>query len=307
MWRDWKARVRIAHILADIGWWPAFRVNGRQATGPCPIHGGDNRRAFHVDRERDLWFCFTRCQTGGDVIDLVWRLVGQSWPRAAAWLERLTLESPLPPATERFRCSSSSAGRSRTFTPFTRRLLLETAHPFFNTLHIRSDTLRRFEAGVWRGRGLLEGTAAIRLHDSTGRPLGYAGRRLDLEAVCRWGKWKWPPGFPKAQHLWNWHRVRPEAGVVVVEGPWSVMKLWQAGYNNVVAICGLHVSEAQAALLRRAPSVTLLLDGDQAGYRAAARNLAAAIHDYIRAIHPPAGKDPADLSEEQLVALLKRI
>lgn len=305
-WRDWKARVRIPQLLEDIGRLADFRVAGRRLVGPCPVHGGDNRRAFSIDRDRDLWFCFTRCQCGGDVIDLAWHLTGRSWARTAAWLERLAA-SPLRCAILHDRRSSESP-TSRSFRPFTRRLPLDPSHPFFRRLALREETLRVFEAGFWAGRGFLHDTVAVRLHDLHGRPLGYAGRRLNPADVSRWGKWKWPPGFPKCQSLWNWHRARPEAqgGLVVVEGAWAVMKLWQAGFRNAVALAGVHISLAQAQLLRTAREVTLLLDGDLAGHQATARSLASAFHPCIRAVYPPDRLDPADLPEEHLRALLKR-
>lgn len=305
-WREWKGRVRIVQILADIGRLPEFRISGHRLIGPCPVHGGDNRRAFSIDRERDLWFCFTRCQTGGDVIDLAWRLSGQSWTRAALWLERLAGAPNCLPELDLVQPPTNRRG-GRTFRPFTRCLSLHSSHPFFRDLRIHDATLRLFEAGAWPGEGFLHGTVAVRLHDLDGRPLGYAGRRLDRAAVRRWGKWKWPPGFPKAQLLWNWHRVAPDDadGLTVVEGPWSVMKLWQAGIRNTVALCGAHVSYAQIALLKRARRVTLLLDGDATGRQATARNLASSFHPELRAIHLADGWDPADLTEDHLNELLK--
>lgn len=306
IWREWKARVRIVQVLEDIGWLAEFRVSGRRLIGPCPVHGGDNRRAFSIDPQRDLWFCFSRCQSGGDVINLVWHLSGRSWPRTAAWLERLAA-SPVPHFPDGGR-PLRTCPADRPFQPFTRRLPLDPSHPFFRRLHIHEETLRLFEAGSWSGPGFLQGTLAVRLYDLHGHPLGYAGRRLEQAEIHRWGKWKWPPGFPKSKLLWNWHRTvsEREGGLVVVEGAWSVMKLWQAGYRNVVALGGVHISPDQAQLLRLATRVTLFLDGDTTGLEATARNLASPFHPCLRAIYPPEGLDPADLTEPQLSQLLKR-
>lgn len=55
-WRDWKARVRIVQVLEDIGRLQDFRAVGPRLVGPCPVHGGDNRHAFTVQCERDVWF-----------------------------------------------------------------------------------------------------------------------------------------------------------------------------------------------------------------------------------------------------------
>jgi DNA primase len=304
-WREWKAHVQIVQLLEDIGRLHEFRVVGPRLIGPCPVHGGDNCHAFTAHRERNLWFCFTRCQIGGDVIDLAWRLCGHSWARAALWLERLAATPTVLRGTVHGQQADTRSHRA--FRPYTRRLTLDPSHPFFRSLAITEETLRWFEAGAWHGHGFLEGTVAVRLHDLQGNPLGYAGRRLDPVAASQWGKWKWPSGYPKSQLLWNWHRVEPSRpdGVIVVEGPWSVMKLRQAGYSNAVALGGVHVSSTQMALLKGAPKITLLLDGDIAGDRATVRNLAARFHPHIRAVRPPEGQDPADLTETELLRLLK--
>jgi len=49
-----------------------LRNSGRPGrfAGPCPVHGGDNPTAFTIDDEKGLWYCFTRCQTGGDIFSL---------------------------------------------------------------------------------------------------------------------------------------------------------------------------------------------------------------------------------------------
>ena len=154
--------------------------------------------------------------------------------------------------------------RSRTFRPFTRRLPLDPLHPFFEDRGLCPDILRFFEAGAWRGQGFLEGMVAVRLHDTDGQPLGYAGRRLDPDDIARHRKWKLPPGFPKRSLLISWHRARPhlDRGLILVEGHWDVMKLHQAGYPNTVALNGSAISQPQRILLRQAPRLVLFLDGE---------------------------------------------
>jgi DNA primase len=307
-WSEWKKRVSIPQLLEAIGHTEHFRLVGKRLTGPCPVHRGDNPHAFQVDLERNLWFCFSRCCRGGDVVDLARCLSGGSWSRAAQWLEQLScLESMTPgqPATPLE--PSKTQARALEFRPFRRALRLVPDHPFFLALGLTPATVHRFEAGAWQGPGFLEATVAVRLHDPAGNPLGYAGRRLDTAAIARWGKWKWPPGFPKALTLWNWHRIQPTSarGVILVEGPWSVMKLWQAGFDNAVALCGLGISYQQRQLLSQSRHITLFLDGDQAGIRASARHAASKFHPHLRVVQPPPDRDPADLSQSQLLRLLK--
>lgn len=304
-WHHWKRCVRIPQLLESAGHTERLRRAGTRLWGPCPVHQGDNPHAFQVDVERDLWFCFTRCARGGDVIELAWSLSGGCWSRTARWLRQL---SRLEPTGDRQTPgpTGTPVGVSSDFRPFRKTLGLDPAHPFLSLMGLTPTTVRRFEAGAWYGPGFLEATVAVRIHDPQGRPLGYAGRRLDAAAVVRSGKWKWPPRFPKSHILWNWHRLNLGATetAILVESPWSVMKLSQAGFDNAVALCGLAISPAQSQMLRRFRQLVLFLDGDEAGIRASAQHAASKFHPSIRVIRPPENQDPADLSEPQLFQLL---
>lgn len=304
-WADLKARVRIPQMLAALGLDSGFRMVGSRWVGPCPIHGGDNRTAFVVHSEKNVWFCFTRCG-GGDSLALAYHLCGQSWPRVARWLAQLV--GQIPTFERPAGVSPRPAPPERPFRPFRAALPLDATHPFFQRLQIAPATLSHFEAGAWHGRGWLEGTVAVRLHDLDGRPLGYAGRRLDPEQIERLGKWKWPPAFPKGRLLYNWHRVRPHLArgqdLIVVEGAWSVMKLWQAGFPNAVALCGCAATAEQLSLISRAKRVLLFLDGDDAGRAGTERLLGANACSNLSVVTCPSGQDPADLSEPTLRDLL---
>ena len=78
-----KRVVSIAAILHDKGLDTQFNKRGDQLFGPCPVHGGDNPQAFVVSLSKNLWHCFTKCNTGGDVIDLVRRLDGKTYRQTA--------------------------------------------------------------------------------------------------------------------------------------------------------------------------------------------------------------------------------
>ena len=59
--------------------------------------------------------------------------------------------------------------------------------------------------------------------------------------------------------------------VIVVEGFFDALKVYQAGHPAVVALMGTSFSQRQSELLlSHFISVTLMLDGDQPGRRAAA-------------------------------------
>lgn len=61
-----KAQLTVTDYLEYIG------VELRRNACACPIHGGDNKTAFTVSRDSQLWRCFTRAECGGgDVIELI--------------------------------------------------------------------------------------------------------------------------------------------------------------------------------------------------------------------------------------------
>ena len=94
--------------------------------------------------------------------------------------------------------------------------------------------------------------------------------------LCRReGKYKLPPKFQKSRVLFNLHRVpKDPTHVVLVEGFWSVFRL-HALQVPVVGLMGWSISREQVELLlqRGVTFVTLLLDGDKAGYDARERLL----------------------------------
>ncbi len=296
-----KERVPIKTVLSDKGLMTHLRRRGQRLVGPCPVHGGDNPQAFVVDCSRNLWHCFTHCQGGGDVVELLRRLDNSSYRQIRTYLMAMIGTFP----TQYF--EPANLPPKRTFHPFTRRLILDPGTPFLARKGIDPTTALRFDAGAYSGPGFLAGCLGVRLFDTSGNPLGYAGRRINPQAAAQYGKWKLPAGLPKHTLLYNYHRV-PEnlqQSLVLVECPWGVMRLAQLQIP-AVALLGTHLSPSQQALLPTTTPVILMFDGDQTGRKATLR-----IHKTLQpsrrvfSLSLPDGTDPDDLSDESLNALLR--
>ena len=308
MWRKYDLRrlkkaVGIVKVLAHYDLASNLRQRQGELVGPCPLpdHGGDrsNHTAFWVNPAKGVWHCHSHCG-GGDVVELVRVMVGGDYAAAARALGQI--EDGSSAACRRARSATSAPPSTSTFTPYTKALQLKPDHHFLQARGIRPPTARAFEAGWWPLAGFLEGCIGVRLHDLHGRPLGYAGRRVDRDKALCLGKWKLPRCLPKADLLFNWHRARPHLsqGVVLVEGPFDAMRLWQVGLRSVVALLGKSLSPAQRALVLSAPKCVVMLDGDDAG-RDGARRLAAALTPHpTQLVGLPDGLDPADLNQEEL-------
>jgi DNA primase len=307
--RTLKTLVSIGQVLSAYGFDRQLKRKNHQLSGPCPLHGGDNPTAFRVQLDRGIWHCFTACG-GGDTIELICRIENCSYAEAARHLYRLATDlklvndskplSPLPsPAPAYYLSSHGSA-----FSAFTRTLPLNPKVSFLqDRKKISIQTAAHYEAGTCAVSTFLRGAVAVRLHDLSGNPLGYCGRRLDHKAIASRGKWLFPKNFPKKDVLYNAHRVLAfrHKGVIVAECPWAVMRFAQAGIDNAVALLGTTLSPVQAAWLSQAPRILLMLDGDQAGNKAAC-----AIADILRSktcvlIHElPNSMEPEDLTDNQL-------
>jgi DNA primase len=301
-----KEQVPIGLVLAVYGLDTCLRRMGDQLIGPCPLHGGDNNTAFRVHLGRGIWQCFTSCNGGGDVVELIRRIEQCNYAQAALHLRSIAQIS----AVDHPHRKNDVSTRRSTFRPFLRRMPLNPRSVFLQQKKgITVDTAIRYEAGHADRSRFLQGAVAVRLHDVQGRPLGYGGRRLDPEDIARWGKWRFPKCFPKQRVLYNAHRAASlrRWGSVLVECPWAVMRLAQAGIPGSVALLGTHLTSVQIAWLAQARGVLVMLDGDAAGRKACQRIVNQLGHfTDVRLYHLPDGLEPEDLTDNQLTALVQR-
>ena len=268
-----KERVSIEAVLLDYYGLDTLKRRGQSLVGPCPVHGGDNPRAFHANLTTGLWHCFSRCGRGGDQLSLVALREDVSLTEAAARLAAYASLDATHRAPNRPR-PPPSPKTAAVNHPLSFRLTVEHHHPHLQeTRGLAVSTCRRFGVGCAR-YGMLRGMIAVPLHDAHGRLVAYAGRRLDRESIVRYGKYRFPRGLHKELVLYGWHRCRTlarEQPIILVEGIFSVLALYEAGYPNAVAALGCHLSDEQATLLEDAKRVTVLFDGDDAGRDGAQR------------------------------------
>lgn len=118
--------------------------------------------------------------------------------------------------------------------------------------------------------------------NASGRVVAFGGRKLD--AATKGVEQKYINSceseiFSKSNELYGIyqakHAMRLANRVYIVEGYTDVISLHQAGVKNVVACCGTAMSANHAHLLKRyCTNGTLMFDGDEAGMKAAASNIA---------------------------------
>jgi len=197
---------------------------------------------------------------------------------------------------------------------------LDAAHPYLLGRGFTPETIEHFGLGFC-SRGYLKDRAAIPLHDMSSALVGYAGRVVDDSLITEDNPRYRFPGererngklfeFRKTLFLYNGYRIKaPVDDLIVVEGFTGVWWLVQSEVPYVVATMGSDCSERQAelivSLVKPNGRVWVVPDGDKAGERYAQMLLSmVSPHRFVRWVKMAVGKQPTDLSAEQLKICFK--
>jgi DNA primase len=182
-----------------------------------------------------------------------------------------------------------------------------STHTWLESRGIAKATAATFGVGFFPGKGMMAGRIVIPIHNSTGELVAYAGRAVDDTTEPRY---LLPSGFVKVNELYNLHRAIAAGGsrgVVVVEGFFDAMKVYEAGYPAVIALMGSSLSDTQAELIAtNFTRAIVMLDGDDAGREAlpAVLTQLARLTD-VRVAQLPPGSQPDTLSQEQIREVLR--
>jgi DNA primase len=171
----------------------------------------------------------------------------------------------------------------------------------------RIGLLRRKELGSgfydwFRGRVMFS------IRDARSQPIAFGGRVLPQLADERTAKYinsPETPLFSKSRELYGLDMARDNfkkaGGAIVMEGYTDCLMAHQHGIDNCVAVLGTALGERHLQLLRRyTDSITLVLDGDDAGRRRTNEILDALLALFeknsvdLRILTLPQGVDPCD-------------
>ena len=117
-----------------------------------------------------------------------------------------------------------------------------------------------------------------------------------------------PPGSQASRALFGYDQLVTDRAywkkLILVEGVFDTIRMWEHGYRETVATLGVHTTELQRNLVKRLrpESVILLRDGDDAGREGAikeARELAYAMIN-VEIAQLPEGKDPDSATRDEV-------
>jgi len=336
-----KAAVSMEQVLEHYGLKDTLRPVGDDSlTGCCPLHKGTNPTQFRVSRSKNCWKCFSDCRSGGNVLDFISRMEGVPIHKAALlaaeWFN-VHLEAPTRRASggrvdrEPHQNGNGAEGppvrqsaEQKEHTPHPESSEpnkplefalkhLDPKHPYLTERGLRPESVELFGLGHCP-KGILAGRIAIPIHNGTGELVAYAGRWPGQPPEQK-PKYQLPKGFRKAQEVFNLHRAKaaePTTPLIIVEGFFDCMKVWQARIPRVVALMGSSLSNAQedqiAQCVGSKGQIALMLDEDEAGISAREEALRRfASRAFVRVVElKNFGRQPDELSDEQLQELLLR-
>jgi DNA primase len=313
-----KHAVSMIQVLDRYGLSDRFQRTGDTLRGACPIHAGHNPTQFRVSLARNCWICFGDCNGGGSIIDFVSRKEGVGIREAGLLIQQwfgvapTRANAPPPHAPTRDRPPAPEPRSAPATNPPLRFALghLDGSHPYLAGRGLSAVTVQTFGIGGC-ARGLLAGRIAIPIHNATGQLVAYAGRWPGVPPAGQ-PKYRLPRGFRKSLELFNLHRARTATGpLIVVEGFFGCMKVWQAGFHRVVALMGSRLSSAQeqgiVQTVGPGGNVLLALDEDAAGRQGradASERLSRRVA--VRVVElGEEGVQPDDLLPERLHAMLR--
>lgn len=321
---------------------------GSRLTGCCPVPHkdartpNDNDKAFSWDFNRQMWQCFThRCHNvnGSDVFALIMSVKQCSFRQAVAWVlsvvdKGLEEIKELDPEEAQ---KLEQVIRKRLEIVKHKRMedeLMRHLQPsrYFKERGFSDEVINEFGCGgEWRRVGTYgEGRCIVPIYDPVdGYLIAFTCRLLDDSQIETWRpKWLHALNFAEMRKkssersdeerfhassvLFNLHRARAHMGddgtIIIVEGPGDVMRMWEAGLKNAVAVLGTGFSKHHKTLLHKVGCrrVICVLDGDEAGQKArnSVKKLCADYFGYEEVILPN-GRDPGDHEPSQLRLLFK--
>ena len=281
-----KAAVTMEQLLEHYALRDQFKRSGDSLSGPCPIHKGSNPTQFRISVSKNIWHCFSKCQSGGNVLDFIARKEDVSIHAAALkaieWFhldseamaansgeetEKSERDGEAPkPASKPAEAENAVPNKPLKF----RLEKLERQHPYLIERGLSLETVIDFGIG-YCSKGMMTGRIAIPIHTLDGEVVAYVGR-FPGEPTDDTPKYKLPPGFRKSLELYNIDRAVKESAdtpLVIVEGFFGCMALHQLGHRKVVALMGSSMSPTQEETIRRHTNrhsrVILMLDEDEAG------------------------------------------
>ena len=271
----------------------------------CPFHNNTNTPSFYVSYQKGAWLCFNpSCAESGNMVDLVKKILNKNDYEAIRFIasqEHVSLDTFDDDLKDLLEDKPE-------FVEFPQQTLdslyndlglSEQAREYFISRGINENSMHHFKLGYSKNMGMV----ITPVHSPDGIPVGLVGRSITEK------KFKNSTNLPKNKTLFNIHRAKRIGDhVIIVESNFDAIRVHQAGFPNVVATLGGHISQDNLKLLNRYfNKVTIMTDSDEAGRQLGFdianklrnKNILWASYGYGK-IYPHDAKDAGDMTDEEI-------
>lgn len=232
----------------------------------CPFHGNTDSPAFAADKAKGLWTCFNpSCDTSGTLPDLLKRLMGYNPFQCARTIIKFK-NATTTSLEDRVNAALAVEPDFVEFPPDALKRMYRdfagsVAEEYMLSRGFEHETLEFFEVGYSAKTQMV----IVPMHDPKGMPIGLIGRTPSHTDK----RFKNSTNLPKSKTSWNFHRAKRHGDTVIVcEASYDAMRIHQAGFPNVIALLGGHVTDFHVQQLGKSFSTIIIMtDYDKKQFR----------------------------------------
>jgi len=276
----------------------------------CPFHNNTHSPSCSISKETGAWLCFNpACGESGTIVDLIKKVLHKNdfeAIRIVASKENEILDN--------FDQALAEALEDKPdFEEFSQETLdnlyselanSKEALDYFKSRGINEEAVHHFKLGYSNKQSMV----IVPVHSPDGIPVGLVGRSITDK------RFKNSTNLPRSKTMFNIHRAKRVGDhAIIVESSFDAIRVHQAGFPNVVATLGGHISPVNIALLNRYfNKITIMTDSDVAGRdlglhianKLRNKNILWASHEYGK-IYPHNAKDAGDMTDQEITACIK--
>jgi len=283
-------------------------TGSKQITAVCPVC--DRWGAFYVDMKTGNYICFKCNFRGRRAIGLIAEIEQITWQEARSFLltKIVKFRRRKTPLTL-LDVIKKIGGKEQEFEnkcrvecdlPKKMKKIWDGKNWRFPK-YLADRKIERETAKVWNLGYCETGDFAHRLIIPISCPNGYSFTARDLTGRAQ-PKYKNPPGVSHSRLILGWDYVDPKADVILVEGPFDAIKMWQHGFN-ALSLLGKNLHKSQLRMITShfppSTSFVIMLDPEEIDAPFNVAKQLGCRYGGIYIAKLPFGVDPGDSTKEQ--------
>lgn len=262
-------------ILESLGFTPDYAGDVQCC---CPIHGGNNRRAFSYRSDMKVWKCWTKhCEDsyGSDLIGLVKAVKKVGYKEALDYVIQTIGQQPNIEDMDLKRFIRLNKVKKNVPQRLDLAMLKNKDSAYFESRGLSRQICEAYETFIWDepGNYAMHNRYCIPIKNEENEVVGYTGRSPRPNDEYKW--LHGPETAKLSKVLFNLNNasscIKQHGTAVLVEGPLDVLKLVDNGISNIVTGLSLSISKDQllSLLKHNCKKLYILFDPDEAGKIAA--------------------------------------